>query len=228
MKFDITNRFTGSVISTADLDASLDGEWSSVKLGAAVKLAFKSGADLSEANLSGAGLSEADLSGANLSDANLSGAYLSGANLSGAYLSGANLSGAGLSGAKGIHAARCTSLRLLLDQPGKIRAYKMTDGKGMSPIQSSGKITYEIGQTYEAEANCDPFDSCGAGINVADSVWVTSNWEKGNRIFLVEFEAKDIACIPVATDGKFRLSRCLVVAEKSPADFGLDIETVAS
>jgi hypothetical protein len=75
-----------------------------VKLGLAVKAAYKSEADLYGANLSGANLSEADLYGANLSGANLSGANLSGANLSGANLSeadlyGANLSGANLSGA---------------------------------------------------------------------------------------------------------------------------------
>ena len=49
-----------------------------VKLGLAVRAAFKSGADLSGADLYGANLSGADLSGADLYGANLSGAYLSG------------------------------------------------------------------------------------------------------------------------------------------------------
>jgi hypothetical protein len=70
-----------------------------IKLGLAIRLAFKSGADLSGANLSGANLSRADLSRADLSGANLSGANLSGANLSRADLYGADLSGANLSGA---------------------------------------------------------------------------------------------------------------------------------
>ena len=32
-------------------------------------------------------------------------------------------------------------------------------------------------------------------------------------ILLVEFVAADIACIPLGTDGKFRLHRCWVVGE---------------
>ena len=104
MKFDIQNRFTGSVVFTAEIDCA-DNAPMSIKLGLAVRVAVKSGAYLSGANLSGADLSGANLSranliGANLSGANLSGADLSGANLSGAYLIGANLSGANLSGEK--------------------------------------------------------------------------------------------------------------------------------
>jgi len=113
MRFDILNRFTGAVQFTAEIDCKPDA-LPSVKLGLAVKVAFKeranlsgaylsgaylSGANLSRANLSGADLSRANLSGANLSRANLSGADLSRANLSGAYLSRADLSRANLSGA---------------------------------------------------------------------------------------------------------------------------------
>jgi hypothetical protein len=103
MRFEIKSRWTGKVQFTAEIECSED-TLLSVKLGLAVKWAFKSGAYLSGAYLSGADLSGADLSGAYLSDAylsgaNLSGADLSGANLSGAYLSVAYLSGADLSGA---------------------------------------------------------------------------------------------------------------------------------
>ena len=73
MKFDILNRFTGAVQITAEIECG-DNELTSIKLGLAVRWAFKSGADLS-----GADLSRADLSGANLRGANLSGADLSGA-----------------------------------------------------------------------------------------------------------------------------------------------------
>ena len=102
-KFSVLNRFTGAVQFEAAIDCAKSSP-TSVKLGLAVKWAYKSGANLSGANLSGAYLSGAylsgaNLSGANLSGANLSGAYLSGADLSGADLSGANLSGADLSGA---------------------------------------------------------------------------------------------------------------------------------
>ena len=103
MKFDILNRFTGENQFTAEIDCKED-ELTSIKVGLAVKWAFKTranlyGAYLSRANLSRANLSDANLSGANLSGANLSDAYLSRANLYGANLSDANLYGANLSDA---------------------------------------------------------------------------------------------------------------------------------
>ena len=103
MKFNVTNRFTGSIQFTAEIECAEDAA-TSIKLGLAVKWGLKnranlSGANLSGANLSGANLSDANLSGANLSGANLSNANLSGANLSDANLSDANLSDANLSGA---------------------------------------------------------------------------------------------------------------------------------
>ena len=98
IKFDIKNRFTGSVQFTAEIDCADDAPlW--IKIGLAVKWGVRTRADLSGANLSGSDLSGSDLSGADLSGAHLSGAHLSGANLSGAHLFGANLFGADLSGA---------------------------------------------------------------------------------------------------------------------------------
>jgi hypothetical protein len=75
-----------------------------VKLGLAVKTAFKAGANLAGADLAGADLTRANLAGANLAGAdlaraNLAGANLAGANLAGAYLTGADLAGANLAGA---------------------------------------------------------------------------------------------------------------------------------
>ena len=108
MKFDIQNRLTGKVQFTAEIECDVDAS-SGIKIGLAVKWAFKSGADLRGADLSGAYLSGAYLSGAylrvaDLRGADLRGAYLrvadlSGADLSGAYLRGADLSGADLRGA---------------------------------------------------------------------------------------------------------------------------------
>ena len=173
-----------------------------------------SGANLSGANLSRADLSLANLSLANLSLANLSGANLSGADLSGADLSGAYLSGADLSGAVGIVRERHVDLLMLLDQPGPIRAYKMVTADGDSPIHGE-RLRYEIGATVEvANANTDPAKLCGIGIHVATLPWVLREWKPGRRVLLVEFTAADIACIPTATDGKFRLHRCRVVGEK--------------
>ncbi len=89
---EIRNRYTGSVIFSAEAKT----------LGACVLLAIAAGANLSRAdlygaNLSGANLSRANLSRADLSRADLSRADLSGANLSRADLYGANLSRANLS-----------------------------------------------------------------------------------------------------------------------------------
>jgi hypothetical protein len=101
LKLDVLNRFSGKVQFTAEIDCAEDAAVS-VKLGLAVRWAFKSGAYLSGAYLSGADLRGADLRGAYLSGADLSGADLRGADLRGAdlrdaYLRGADLSGANLS-----------------------------------------------------------------------------------------------------------------------------------
>ena len=145
--------------------------------------------------------------------ANLSGAYLRGANLSGANLSSADLRGANLSGATGIAPERCTDLLILLDQVGPLRAYKLVNANGQGPF--NGGVTYEIGETVEVKnADTDPSDQCGAGINVATLPWCLKEWELGYRILIVAFDVKDIACIPTATDGKFRLHRCKVIGEK--------------
>ena len=175
-------------------------------------------ADLSRADLSGANLSRANLSGADLSRADLSGAYLSGADLygadlSGANLYGANLSGAYLSGAVGYIRERCLPLLLLLDQPGNIRAYKLVNAAGEGHV--NGGIRYEVGGSVSVDnANTDPNEPCGTGIHVATLDWVLREWRPGYRVLLLEFAAADIACIPNGTDGKFRLHRADVVAEK--------------
>ena len=154
----------------------------------------------------------ANLSGANLYGANLYRANLSGANLSGADLYGADLSGADLSGANGIVPERCTDLLMLRDQVGKIRAYKLTKPNGTGPTY--GGLTYAVGETVEIEdADTDPDNHCGAGVNLATLPWCLREWRPGYRIFVVEFKAGDIAAIPTATDGKFRVRRCKVVRE---------------
>ena len=82
IKFDVTNRFFGTVQFTAEIDCTEDAP-RSVKLGLAVRWAVKVGADLVGANLAGA-----DLAGANLAGANLAGADLAGADLAGAKIRG--------------------------------------------------------------------------------------------------------------------------------------------
>ena len=154
--------------------------------------------------------------------ADLQGAYLQGAYLQGAYLQRAYLQGAYLQGAYGLAPERVTPLLMLLDQPGPIRAYKLVnaDSEGIY----NGGLKYKIGKTVEvSNANADPNTACAAGINLATLDWCLVEWAPGHRILICEFEAKDIAAIPTATDGKFRVRRCKVVAEKEidPVALGL-------
>jgi len=78
IKFDVLNRFNGSVQFTAEINCAEDAP-RGIRLGLAVKWGIKSGAYLSGAVLSGA-----DLRGANLRYANLSGADLFRADMRGA------------------------------------------------------------------------------------------------------------------------------------------------
>jgi hypothetical protein len=201
---------SGAYLSGADLsDANLRGAYLSG--------ADLSGAYLSDANLRGAYLSDANLSGAYLRDADLSGAYLSEANLRGADLSDANLSGAylrdaDLSGAKGFSPERSHALAALPYLPGKLRAFKLVNANGEGHV--NGGIKYPVGKTVEEpNADCDPGNQCSSGLNVADLPWVLREWCEGYRVLVVEFTAKDIACIPHGTDGKFRLKRCKVLSD---------------
>ena len=142
------------------------------------------------------------------------------ADLNHADLRSANLRYANLRSAKGYTSNWFTPLRILLDQPGKIRAYKLVTDKGIGPF--NGGITYEIGKSYSVkDALIDEFQDCGPGINVATLDWCLRNWRPSYKVFIVEFKAEDIACIPVETDGKFRLHRCKVVGKK---DIQADID----
>jgi uncharacterized protein YjbI with pentapeptide repeats len=103
IKFEVENRFSGSVQFTAEIDCDV-GARHSVMLGLAVRWAVSNSANLVGAYLGGANLVGAYLGGADLVGADLEGAYLVGANLrsanlEGAYLGGANLVGADLDGA---------------------------------------------------------------------------------------------------------------------------------
>ena len=200
--------------------------------GANLKRANLSYADLSYADLSGANLSYADLRGADLSGANLSYADLSGADLNYADLGGADLSGVDLSGANlyradlrgaiGYNPRQICQLLFLYDQPDRIRLYKLVDVYGNSPISSPIKINYLETDTFAVNnADIDPIELCGAGINVATLDWCVANWKAGWRILVMEFEAKDIACIPYTTDGKIRLHRCKRVGEVDLVECGL-------
>ncbi|WP_199086025.1 pentapeptide repeat-containing protein [Bosea sp. ASV33] len=110
IKFDVFSRWTGALQFTAEIDCA-DDEPRSVKLGLAVKWAFRTGASLVGASLDGARLDGARLDGASLVGARLDGASLVGASLVGASLDGARLDGARLDGAR-LDGARLDGARL--------------------------------------------------------------------------------------------------------------------
>ena len=195
MKIEIKSRWDGHVIFSVEAGSLKD----------ALEIAIKSRADLSRANLYGA-----DLSGANLNGANLSGADLNGANLNGAV----NLS-----------KYLTTPLLMLLDQPGPIRAYKIinTDGEGIYSRENGYKpINYLAAESFDfPDADADDTKQCAAGGNLATLDWCMKEWKPGYRILVMEFTAADIAAIPTATDGKFRVRRCKRVGEKDLKEIGL-------
>lgn len=161
------------------------------------------------------------LGGAALRGADFGGAYLHGAYFVGANLRGADFGGAALHGAQGINPRRVNDLLILLDQPGRVWAYKLVDHEYRSPIQSTSKLTYRVGDSHsEPNANTDATVQCAKGINVATLSWCVAHWYEGYRIMVVEFSAKDIAAIP-SGDGKFRVRKCRVVGEKDLVEIGL-------
>jgi len=238
-RYEIKSRFSGQVLFEGKFGSFRMCVEAAASRGADLSGANMSGADLRSADVSGAYLSGADLSDADLSGANMSGADLRSADLSGAYLSDADLRSADLSdadlsgaylidadlrGARGLPPERHVDLMMLLDQPGPIRAYKLVGADGRNRLHTAKRVEYVIGQDVSVDnADTDSHSDCGAGINVATLPWCLNWWKLGDRILVVEFTAADIACIPQSTDGKFRLHRCKVVAEKAidPVALGL-------
>jgi hypothetical protein len=237
---EIKNRFTNKII--ASIDASTlkealeyavknninlrDADLRGANLNSAdLRGADLNGADLRGAYLRGADLRGADLSCANLSCANLNCANLSGANLSGADLRGADLRDADLNGATGINKYLLHPLFGLFDSENIIHAYKLVNDKNEGPIK--GGIRYEIDQEYEVvEINMDENKDCGSGINLGTLDWVCREWKPGYKIFIAEFRAKlddgkSNICVPIVTDGKFRVRKCKIVREKSLIELGL-------
>ena len=244
MIFEIKHRVSGSILFSLETNSWKLCLEAAVKsganltganlIGANLTGADLTGANLTGANLAGANLADAYLAGANLTGANLAGAnladaYLAGANLADAYLAGANLTGANLTGAKGIDKNLITPLRILLDQPGPIRAYKLINAEGEGPF--NGGLNYLSTDTFEVQGfEDDEQEQCGRGINLATLDWVMKYWQPGYRILVMEFYANDPGSnliIPTATDGKFRVRKCKRVGEKDLKELGLIKENLA-
>jgi hypothetical protein len=220
MKFQIKHKYSGKIlfeVETKSLKLAIEA---AVEKETNLREADLREANLRGANLWGADLREADLGGANLRGADLWVADLRGADLREADLGGADLREADLRGAIGINKYLVTPLLFLLDQPEKIRAYKIVNSRNEGIYQ--GGIVYEIGKSYSVEnANTDERIQCAEGINLATLDWCIKEWRQGYRILIAEFTAKDIAAIPIATDGKFRVHRCKIVGEKDLKEIGL-------
>ena len=81
----------------------------------------------------------------------------------------------------------CTPLMMLLDQPGKIRAYKLVTKEGTGPFYPG--INYLKNKTFSVD-NFDTTDmQCGTGISLATLDWCIREWKKGYRILIMEFTA---------------------------------------
>jgi hypothetical protein len=229
-KVEIRNRWSGEVQFTAEIVCSPD-TLPSIKLGLAVKAAYLvdanlvganlAGAYLVDANLADANLARANLADANLARANLAGAYLAGAylvdanlagaNLAGAYLVDANLARAYLAGARGFIPERTTHLASIKFLP-VCHAFKVVNERGEGHI--NGGLKYHLGKRVEVkDADPDPSEMCSKGIHVADLPWCLNEWREGYRIILIEHSPADIACVPLGTDGKYRLHGCTPVRD---------------
>jgi hypothetical protein len=165
------------------------------------------------ANLSYSDLRYSDLRGSDLRGSDLSYSNLSYSDLSYSNLSDSNLRGSDLRGAKGISPERTTPLLILAEQVGKIRAFKLVNAEYQSPIQNHNKLTYNVGDTLTAKANTDPLVQCAEGISLCTLDWCLQSWRDGYHVMVCEFSAKDLARIPTATDGKFRVHKCKVIRE---------------
>jgi hypothetical protein len=163
---------------------------------------------LTEAVGGGKSLSVADLSGKNLFRANLS---------------GTNLSGANLSWANGVNKYLTSPMYMLLDQVGEIRAYKLVTANGHGPNYPT--LAYTVGETYtEPDFEADEHVDCGPGINLASLDWCLREWQPGYRIFIAsfgrEFNGMDNICVPIGSDGKFRVRSCRIVSELDLREIG--------
>ena len=225
MKFEIKHKMSDAVLFVGETENWKLAVEAAVRAKADLRYADLSyadlrHADLRHADLSYANLRDADLRDANLRDANLRYADLRHADLRYADLSYADLRHADLRSAKGVNKNLVTPLRILLEQPGPIRAYKLVNEKGEGPF--NGGINYLADDVFKAPTfNDDENEQCGEGINLATLDWVMKEWKPGYRILVMEFLAKENLVIPTATDGKFRVKECRRVGEKDLKELGL-------
>ena len=134
------------------------------------------------------------------------------ADLRGADLWGADLEGANLEGAKNLKMYSRSDLNILSFQKGKLRAFKYLNGD-ISPYKY---FKYLVGWTYSVKKeDCDTnvSNGCGAGLNVASLEWCLrdTKFDLTKTYIEVEFNVKDIVCIPFVSNGKFRVKKLKVI-----------------
>ena len=195
--------------------------------GAYLQGATLRGADLRDADLRDAYLRDADLQGADLRDADLRdaylrGAYLQDADLRDAYLRGVTLRDVDLRGVKGVNKYQTTPMYMLLDQSNPVRAYKVVNSENTG-IYNPGLI-YKIDEPTSVDKwNDNEMERCGAGINLASLDWCLREWREGYKILLCEFAKEDVVCIPIGSDGKFRVKACTPIKELDLAEYGVQL-----
>lgn len=99
------------------------------------------------------------------------------------------------------------------NKTGKARAYKVITERGTGPCYSG--VNYLESKTVEGDIfDTNPFEHCSHGINLATFQWALNNKNEGNRLLLMEFDVNpDNVCVPVATDGKFRVKKATRIGE---------------
>ena len=153
----------------------------------------------------------------------LSGANLFRADLSWTNLSEADLSGANLFRATGVNKYLTSPMYMLLDQIGEIRAYKLVTAEGHGHHYPT--LTYTVGETYtEPNFEANEHVDCGPGINLASLDWCLKEWRPGYRILIASFKRRhgndDNICVPIGSDGKFRVRSCKIVKELDLREIG--------
>ena len=156
MKFEIKNRWNGSVLFSMECDSFRVCVEAAVKSGVNLSgsnLSYSnlSGSNLSYSNLSYSNLSGSDLSYSNLSYSNLRGSDLSGSDLSDSDLSGSDLRGSDLSGSQGADLAIKQRTRILPE--GSLIGWKKCLGEVIVKLRipEEAKRSHAFGRKCRAE-----------------------------------------------------------------------------
>lgn len=192
------------IIDRDNSNVIVDGKYKDIKTAVEKNKSHMRYADLSNLDLEHIDLSNGDFSHATFYNSNLkrtsfraSNLYMANfscADLTGALLYHANMSRCYLLGTLGVDQDGINQLNMLYDQVGKIRMY-MSTNDNPNDIAIGKKFT-----------DCDVYtlDHC------------VRQWcDADDKIYIVEFTAKDVLDITERMDGIVRVKKCTVVGEKN-------------